>query len=324
VRCSCPGLSSPNSFWLLQPLPGCHHCITNAYYRQGRRIQVDRGCPKGPKPPARRSPFPGDSVTFNGIEPQEVFLDARFRHGLLALILLATAPVAVKSATAQSTSGQVATVTSPEGLNLRSTPATSGTVVIIIPFDAQVSITGSATSDSWYPVAYNGSSGWASGQYLAAGALSAPAARTAVALVAPSIRTAASTPSTGTPSGAPALLNAAAAAVPQITNPASSSGATYSETVSYYGIDDATVTGATMSCGQPFDPYFQHGAATNDFNCGTWLLITSPDGKQVEAQVMDHGGYTTHWIDLTYSTFGVIADRRSGSIQATVKVLTQP
>jgi uncharacterized protein YraI len=250
-----------------------------------------------------------------------VFLDARFRYGLLATVLLATISVAGKSATAQTTSGQVATVTSPEGLNLRSTPATSGSVVLIIPFDAQVSITGPSTSDSWYPIVYNGSSGWGSGQYLAAGALSAPVARTAVALVPPSIRTAA-TPSTNAVGGAPTLLSAAAA-VPQIMN-ANTAGATYSETVSYYGIDDASVTGSTMSCGQPFDPYYQHGAATNDFNCGTWLLVTAPDGRQVEAQVMDHGGYTTHWIDLTYATFGAIADRKEGSIQATVKVLTQP
>jgi hypothetical protein len=251
-----------------------------------------------------------------------VFLDARLRYGLLTLLLLAITSVAVKSATAQSPSGQVATVTSPEGLNLRSTPATSGNVVLIIPFAAQVSITGPSTGDSWYPVTYNGSPGWALGQYLAAGALSPVAARTATALMPPSVRTAASTPATGLNSGAPALLNQAA--LPQITNAGSGAGAIYSETVSYYGIDDATVTGAMMACGLPFDPYNQHGAATNDFNCGTWLLVTSPDGRQIEVQVMDHGGYTQHWMDLTYSAFGVIADRRMGSIQATVKVLSQP
>jgi hypothetical protein len=239
----------------------------------------------------------------------------------MALTLLAIVSVAVKSATAQSSTGQIATVTSPEGLNLRATPTISGNVVLIVPFDAQLNITGAATSDYWYPVTYNGASGWASGEYLAAGTLSPIAARTAAALIPPSVR-AASTPFSGAPGGAPTLLNAAA--VPQITNPGSGSGATYSETVSYYGIDDATITGSPMACGSPFDPYNQHGAATNDFNCGTWLLVSAPDGRQVEVQVMDHGGYTHHWMDLTYAAFGVIADRRQGAIQATVRVLSQP
>jgi Bacterial SH3 domain len=231
--------------------------------------------------------------------------------------------VAVATATAQSTlSGPAGTVISPEGLNLRSAPSTAGSVLQIVPFDSVVTITGAATSDSWYPVAYHGLAGWVSGQYLAAGALDALTARTAVSLVPPSVRTAVlPTPGAGGgfTTGAPVVLNAAA--VPQITNLSAVPGATYQETVSYYGIDDVTVAGSMMGCGQPFDPYFTHGAATNDFPCGTRLLVIGPDGRQVDVTVMDHGGYTAHWMDLTYATFGMIADHKQGAIQATLKML---
>jgi hypothetical protein len=217
----------------------------------------------------------------------------------------------------------VATVISPEGLNLRSSPATSGNVVQIIPFDGTVSIIGPATADYWYPISYAGVAGWVSGQYLAAGVVNATAARTAPALVPPTLLVA-STPTTGGLAASAAAIAGPSAAVPQITNPTGIPGATYSETVSYYGIDDKTVTGSMMACGAPFDPYNTHGAATNDFGCGTHLLVTSPDGRQVDVVVMDHGGYTHHWMDLTYAAFGQIADHKQGAIQATLKVLPQP
>jgi len=242
----------------------------------------------------------------------------------VALVLLLLTGVAVATAAAQSSpSGQAATVISPEGLNLRSSSTTAGSVLEIIPFDATVAVTGAPTGDYWYPVAYSGSSGWVSGQYLAAGALGPTAARSAVALVPPALHNASvTTPAAGlSAGGAPVVLNAA---VPQITNPTGNAGAVYQETVSYYGIDDVTVSGSMMACGAPFDPFNQHGAATNDFGCGTKLLVTAPDGRQVEVVVMDHGGYTAHWMDLTYAAFGLIADRRQGAIQATLKVLPQP
>jgi uncharacterized protein YraI len=237
----------------------------------------------------------------------------------VALVLVLVTGIAVASVAAQSsTTGTTATVISPEGLNLRSSPNTTATLVQLIPFDGTVTITGPATSDYWYPVVYGGISGWVSGQYLANGVIDPVNARTAVALVPPSVR-AASTPTVGAAPGTG--TTSTLAAVPQINNPGGTTGQTYQETVSYYGIDDRTVIGAMMACGQPFDPYNQHGGATNDFPCGTHLLVTAPDGRQVDVVVMDHGGYTQHWMDLTYAAFGLIADHKQGAIQATLKVL---
>ncbi|MGN1402355.1 MAG: SH3 domain-containing protein [Bacillus sp. (in: firmicutes)] len=49
-------------------------------------------------------------------------------------------------------------------LNLRSTPATSGTVLLTIPKSTVVTAT--AKSGDWYKVTYNGKTGWVSGGYL--------------------------------------------------------------------------------------------------------------------------------------------------------------
>jgi uncharacterized protein YraI len=50
-------------------------------------------------------------------------------------------------------------------LNLRSAGNTSSTVLATIPKDTQVSVTGDAVN-GWYPVAYDGKTGWVKGDYL--------------------------------------------------------------------------------------------------------------------------------------------------------------
>jgi rare lipoprotein A (peptidoglycan hydrolase) len=103
-------------------------------------------------------------------------------------------------------------------------------------------------------------------------------------------------------------------------NPATLPGQSYVETASYYGVDDGNVPGTMMACGAPFDPFNPHAASTNDFSCGTKLLVSGPDGRQVEVSVTDHGAYRTHWIDLTYAAFALIADHKQGVVQVSVKV----
>ncbi len=59
-----------------------------------------------------------------------------------------------------------ATVTPTDGLNLRSIPGTTGTVLLVIPGGTVVTLTGPPTAGNWYSVQYSGLSGWVDGQYL--------------------------------------------------------------------------------------------------------------------------------------------------------------
>jgi murein DD-endopeptidase MepM/ murein hydrolase activator NlpD len=68
-----------------------------------------------------------------------------------------------------------ATVTSPDGVNLRSGPDTSFQILAVLPFGAVVTITGEAKPDNWLPVTYNGTSGFAKGDYLSMNRTSAGA-----------------------------------------------------------------------------------------------------------------------------------------------------
>jgi cell wall-associated NlpC family hydrolase len=54
------------------------------------------------------------------------------------------------------------TATTTAGLNLRSGAGTKNAIVLVIPGGETVTITG----DPWYPVTYNGKTGWVSGAYL--------------------------------------------------------------------------------------------------------------------------------------------------------------
>lgn len=56
-------------------------------------------------------------------------------------------------------------------LNLRSTGSMSGQVLTTIPKGAQISVTGGSIN-GWFPVTYNGKTGWVSGDYL--GAMTVP------------------------------------------------------------------------------------------------------------------------------------------------------
>ncbi|MFN8559702.1 MAG: peptidoglycan DD-metalloendopeptidase family protein [Dehalococcoidia bacterium] len=64
---------------------------------------------------------------------------------------------------------QWALVSPPDGLNLRSGPATSFRVVITAPGGARVQVVGRPTSDGWYSVVYGGTTGWVDGKFLVIG-----------------------------------------------------------------------------------------------------------------------------------------------------------
>lgn len=89
------------------------------------------------------------------------------RISLLTFLIVCIAAVQGGSASAQ-TAG-VATVTSNDGVNLRTGPSTQAQVVTAIPFGSVVNLSGAATPDGWYQVNFGGLNGWADGAYLTLG-----------------------------------------------------------------------------------------------------------------------------------------------------------
>jgi len=126
------------------------------------------------------------------------------------LILLACALV-LRGGAAASGAG-VVTVTSPDGVNLRDTPTTSGNVLAIVPLGTVLGLTGDPTTDLWYPVSYGNQNGWVYGAYLTPGQVNPNTAASAPPLAANAPLTpptqpsaAASGSSTGTTANAPAV-----------------------------------------------------------------------------------------------------------------------
>ncbi len=99
----------------------------------------------------------------------------------------------------------VATVTSPDGVNLRTSPSTTASIVTVIPLGTVLSLNGDSTPDGWYTVSYGGSNGWVFGAYLAQGQVSLDQLQNAPALTAlPAPTTSPSVLSTSTGEPAPA------------------------------------------------------------------------------------------------------------------------
>ena len=235
---------------------------------------------------------------------------------LLILCLGSASPVAV---TAQSTGAALATIISPDGLNLRSGPNTSSSVLSTIPAGSVVTLTGVPTPDNWFPVSFGTLSGWALGDYLSAGEIDPVNMPSAPALT---VALAASLNLGPAPAFIGGVLLAPPAAPPAPAEAAAApSATTYSATASYYGIDDGAVAGQIMACGAPFDPMNAQAAATNDWPCGTQLRVTGPGGNSIVVTVTDRGQYPSHWLDLTYAAFGKLADHTLGTIHVSVTVL---
>lgn len=217
------------------------------------------------------------------------------------------------------TAAALVTVISQDGLNLRSNPNTSSTVLITIPFATVLTLTGAPTADNWYPVSYGSFSGWALGDYLTAGEADPLTAQSAPPL------TAAAGISLGLGAAAPAPAAATVVSSLSPSGPAMPatlpSGTSYGATASYYGIDDGAVPGQIMACGSPFDPMNAGAVSTNDWPCGTHLRVTGPGGNAIEVVVTDHGQYPSHWFDLTYAAFAKLADHKLGTIHVTVSVV---
>lgn len=85
------------------------------------------------------------------------------------LIAAGTAGLLATSALAQTTA------TATTDLNIRSEPSPYGEILGVIPADESVAVEGCADSVTWCQVDYNGTVGWASGDYLSTRIGDAPA-----------------------------------------------------------------------------------------------------------------------------------------------------
>lgn len=99
-------------------------------------------------------------------QPQQGISPVR-TAGLLALLLCTL--VLFSGRIARADAGQPASVTSADGLNLRSGPDTNSGILTVIPGGAQLSITGSAQNGNWLPASYNGQTGFVDGDYVTTG-----------------------------------------------------------------------------------------------------------------------------------------------------------
>lgn len=122
----------------------------------------------------------------------------------LLIVAVALAAASSLSHPVSAFADTTATVTSTDGVNLRAGPATTYTILAVMPYGATVSVTGEATADNWLPVSYSGTSGYADGEYLSLTGSSAAAAAS----------TPASAPAQAAPASPPASPAAPASANP--------------------------------------------------------------------------------------------------------------
>jgi len=115
---------------------------------------------------------------------------------------------------ASASGAGVVTVTSPDGVNLRDNPTTSGNVLAVVPLGTVLSLTGAPTTDLWYPVSYGSENGWIYGAYLTPGQVNPNNAASAPPLAAnapitppsqPTVTASASGAGTSTTTSTPAV-----------------------------------------------------------------------------------------------------------------------
>lgn len=178
-----------------------------------------------------------------------------------------------------------ATVTSPDGVNLRAGPGTTFPIIIAIPFGATVTVTGDPVAAVWLPVSYEGKSGYVMSEYLSIG----------------TPRSAASGPPPPAPSASP-TPSATPAPVPTPAAPTSPSAG---------GVPSIGVW-ATVT--PPDGLNLRQGPGTN-----FPVLMAVPGGARVQVvgQPTAEGWYSVvyqnklGWVDGKYLSFGAPAPASS-------------
>jgi murein DD-endopeptidase MepM/ murein hydrolase activator NlpD len=153
--------------------------------------------------------------------------------------LIAVCAVALHGVPVDATGG-VATVTSPNGLNLRSAPNTQATVIAVIPYSSVLTLIGDPTADGWYPVTFGSLSGWAYGDYLTPGLVSPIVAQNAAPLASGP-----AAPPPGPPA-APAASPAGPPAIPAVATPGPASSPAVAGTTPVAGSTPVPTSPVTM------------------------------------------------------------------------------
>lgn len=116
---------------------------------------------------------------------------------LLVLLLGTTLMFRIAFSSAQTTG--TATVAPSDGLNLRDSASTDGQILTTIPGGDTVTVTGAPTGDGWYPVTYQGMSGWVDGAYLTFAPASSPASASSPPVASPVLMRVSPPPPSATP-----------------------------------------------------------------------------------------------------------------------------
>ncbi len=194
-----------------------------------------------------------------------------------------------------------ATVTPPDGLNLRSDPTETASVLAVLTGGSPLTATGRATVDGWALVLVNEQTGWVKATFLAFDGQPAVNSPSPDALAVP---LAAATPAVVGSFGAgagPVTTRMGAAPV----------------RLTYY---HANFEGSRMYCGGVYRATDTSIAATNSWPCGTMLRVCR-GAACVVVVVRDKGGMGPNWIDLSSSAFALLAPLPDSMVNGTVEVI---
>lgn len=184
-----------------------------------------------------------------------------------------------------------ATVTPPDGLNLRAAPSETAEVRAVLTAGTVVTVLGQPTSDGWALVQVNEMSGWVFATYLA-------------------ILTSSPSPTSGRGvaegRGEGSLFSA----------PATPGGGTR-VTVRYY---HPSFEGERMACGGEYRADDPTIAATNSWPCGTVLRLCR-GAACVVVTVRDRGGMAANEVDVSAAAFARLGTLGEGVITATAEVI---
>lgn len=175
-----------------------------------------------------------------------------------------------------------ATVTPPDGLNLRAAPSEQAEVRTVLPAGTAVTVLGQPTSDGWALVQVNDLSGWVFAAYLSVD------------------------PARGGGGGVTAALSP----------PATPAGGTR-VTVRYY---HPAFEGEPLACGGVYRADDPTIAATNSWPCGTVLRLCR-GAACVVVTVRDRGGMAANEVDVSAAAFSRLGALGEGVITATAEVV---
>jgi uncharacterized protein YraI len=260
------------------------------------------------------------------------------RSAIFATAALALTVALLSPARTPAHAAGKARVTSPDGLNLRDAPSTSGNVIEVLPYNRSVDVLAGPIQQTWYEVSDNGTLGYARADFLDFS--SAPAPQAGVdALVTPADGVHLRAGPSQSSAAAGVLL---AGTVVHVTGAATSDGwypvqsnlgsgwvdGQYLQVVqagggpvkiTYYGHE---FDGGVLACGGGYysadDPTV---AAAVGWPCGAHLHVCA-GSSCVDVIVKDRGRMGLGAVDLSQAAFQKLASPAAGTVFGSVTVAT--